>query len=153
MQGIFHWLKIQTFCYATENEDLIHDTMVELLGNDEFEVDICDSEHGNHLIILQDELKKQKDFISLFSKFTPYLVKRISDDLDNRIDDDCVFYLRLDKQRAVKGEYVIAHHGDVISITGKVVSHPARKHIAVDNMKKFLSELNQDQSDQQTGSE
>jgi hypothetical protein len=138
MQGAFHWLRIQVFCYATENEDLIHDTMVELLDNDEFDVEVCDSEHGNRMIILQQELKKQKEFVALFSKFPKKLIDAVIDDIENRIDDDCVFYLRLNKQKAVQGEYAIAHHGDVISVTGKVVSHPARKEIAVANLTEFL---------------
>lgn len=138
MQGAFHWLRIQVFCYATENEDLIHDTMVELLDNDEFDVEVCDSEHGNRMIILQQELKKQKEFVALFSKFPQKLIDAVIDDIENRIDDDCVFYLRLNKQKAVQGEYAIAHHGDVISVTGKVVSHPARKEIAVANLTEFL---------------
>lgn len=138
MQGAFHWLRTQVFCYATENEDLIHDTMVELLDNDEFDVEVCDSEHGNRMIILQQELKKQKEFVALFSKFPQKLIDAVIDDIENRIDDDCVFYLRLNKQKAVQGEYAIAHHGDVISVTGKVVSHPARKEIAVANLTEFL---------------
>ena len=138
MQGAFHWLRIQVFCYATENEDLIHDTMVELLDNDEFDVEVCDSEHGNRMIILQQELKKQKEFVALFSKFPKKLIDAVIDDIENRIDNDCVIYLRLNKQKAVQGEYAIAHHGDVISVTGKVVSHPARKEIAVANLTEFL---------------
>ena len=52
-----------------------------------------------------------------------------------------MFYTRLDKQRAVCGEYKIAHHGDVISITGKVASNPARKEVAMENMTQFLKKL------------
>ena len=34
-----------------------------------------------------------------------------------------------------------AHHGDVISITGKVASNPARKEVAMENMTQFLKKL------------
>ena len=141
MQGAFHWLRVQTFCYATEDEELIHDTMEELLDTDEFDCDIAESEHGNRLIILQHELTKQKEFVALFSKFGEDVIGSLIDDADKKIDDDCTFYMRLDKQKAVQGEYRIAHHGDVISITGKVVSHPARKEIATSNFSEFLKKL------------
>jgi len=141
MQGTFHWLRIQIFCYATENEELIHDSMEELLGTDEFECDVAESEHGNHLLIFRTELTKQKSFNTVFEKFGKELIDKILDNIEKKIDDDCVFYLRLDKQKLVEGVYKIAHHGDVISLTGKVVSHPARKEIAVKNMSEFLKSL------------
>ena len=141
MQGTFHWFRVQVFCYATEKEDLIHDSMVELLGTDEFDCDIAESEHGNRLIVLGAELTKQKAFETIFKKIGKDVVTKVIDDLDNRVDDDCVFYLRLDKQKLVQGEYRIAHHGDVLSLTGKVVSHPARKEIATKNLLQFLSSL------------
>jgi Predicted exosome subunit len=141
MQGTFHWLRIQIFCYATENEELIHDSMEELLGTDEFECDVAESEHGNHLLIFRTELTKQKSFNTVFEKFGKELIEKILDNIEKKIDDDCVFYLRLDKQKLVEGIYKIAHHGDVISLTGKVVSHPARKEIAVKNMSEFLKSL------------
>jgi Predicted exosome subunit len=141
MQGTFHWFRVQVFCYATEKEDLIHDSMVELLGTDEFDCDIAESEHGNRLIVLGAELTKQRTFEAIFKKIGKDVVAQVIDDLDNRVDDDCVFYLRLDKQKLVQGEYKIVHHGDVLSLTGKVVSHPARKEIATRNLLQFLSSL------------
>jgi len=71
----------------------------------------------------------------------------ILEDIEDRIDEDCVFYMRLDKQKAVQGVYEPAHHGDVIAITGKVQSHPARKEVAVRNLKEFLTGLGQASSD------
>lgn len=141
MQGTFHWLRVQAFCYSTEKEELIHDVMEELVGNDEFDCDISDGEHGNSMIIFKDEMTKQKEFTGLFTRLGESVRDRLVSDIENRVDEDCVFYLRLDKQKAVAGEYRIAHHGDVISVTGKVASHPARKEIAVKNLTEFLESL------------
>lgn len=141
MQGTFHWLRVQAFCYSTEKEELIHDVMEELVGNDEFDCDISDGEHGNSMIIFKDEMTKQKEFTGLFTRLGESVRDRLVSDIENRVDEDCVFYLRLDKQKAVAGEYRIAHHGDVISVTGKVASHPARKEIAVKNLTAFLESL------------
>ena len=120
---------------------MIHDSMVELLGTDEFECDVAESEHGNRLIVLGTELTKQRTIEPIFKRMGENVISRIIDDIDNRIDDDCVFYLRLDKQKLVKGEYKIAHHGDVLSLTGKVVSHPARKEIATRNLLQFFNSI------------
>lgn len=82
-----------------------------------------------------------EDLEALFRRLGPTVIQQLLDDLDNRVDDDCVFYTRLDKQQAVQGVYAVAHHGDVISVTGKVASNPARKDIAEGNLRTFLSSL------------
>ena len=141
MQTAFHWLRVQTFCYATERQELLGETMTALLGTDEFEAEVSEGEHGNIMTILETRLTKQREFNSLFKKLGPEICQWILDDIDNRIDEDCVFYMRLDKQKAVQGIYEVAHHGDVVAITGKVQSHPARKDVAVRVMSDFLTGL------------
>lgn len=141
MQATFHWLRIETFCYATEKEELVSQTFRDLVGTDEFQTDVSESEHGNQMLILQHMATKQREMDEIFSRLGKDLLQELSDDLENRIDEDCVFYTRLDKQRAVCGEYRVAHHGDVISITGKVASNPARKEVAMENMTQFLKKL------------
>lgn len=135
----FHWIRVQTFCYATERKELLEEVMEELLGDAEYSEELTESEHGNTMIILEARLTKQKQFRQLFEKLGADIRGWIIADMENRIDEDCVFYMRLDKQKAVQGEYAVAHHGDVISITGKVQSHPARKEIAARTLEEFLA--------------
>ena len=135
----FHWIRVQTFCYATERKELLEEVMEELLGDAEYSEELTESEHGNTMTILEARLTKQKQFRQLFEKLGTDIRTWLVDDMENRVDEDCVFYMRLDKQKAVEGVYEIAHHGDVISITGKVQSHPARKEIAVRIMDDFLT--------------
>ncbi len=141
MQATFHWLRIETFCYATEKEDLVSDTFRQIAGTDEFQIDISESEHGNQMLILQHMITKQRDMDALFARLGKDLMQNFLDDMENRIDEDCVFYTRLDKQKAVQGIYAVAHHGDVISITGKVASNPAKKEVAMRNMTEFLQKI------------
>lgn len=141
MQGTFHWIRIMAFGYATENEELIRDTVMLLTGCEELTPEISEGEHGNKTLIFKEEIKKQKNILMLFASLGKDAIDKIIKNIDKHIDDDCVFYLRLDKQSAVTGIYEIAHHGDVISITGKIISHPARKEIAVTNMTAFLNSL------------
>jgi RNA binding exosome subunit len=123
MQGTFHWLRVNVFCYATENEEIVHNAMAMLMGTEEFECDVANSEHGNRILILSSELSKQKEVVPVFQRLGKDLVDELKGRLEDRIDEDCVFYIRLDKQELVQGRYMIAHHGDVLSITGKVASH------------------------------
>ena len=140
MNVTFHWLRVQTFCYATERQDLIEDTLKELLGDIEFEEEICESEHGNSMMILETRMTKQREFRDVFYKLGNDILDFILEDIDNRVDEDDIFYLRLDKQKAVQGIYEVAHHGDVISIFGKIQAHPARKEVAVKVLKSFIED-------------
>ena len=141
MQAPFHWLRIETFIYATEKEDLVTETFRNIAGTDEFRTDVSEGEHGNQMLILQAMMSHKKEQENVFSRLGEELAREFYDHAEDKIDDDCVFYVRLDKQKAVCGEYSIAHHGDVISITGKVASNPARQEVAVRNMRAFLSSL------------
>lgn len=141
MQVAFHWVRVQMFCYATEKDDLLEEVMTELLGDVEFTEEISEGEHGNVMMVLEARLTKQREFNALFSKLGPEILSWIAEDVENRVDEDCVFYMRLDKQKAVQGIYEVAHHGDVIAITGKIQSHPARKEIAVKSLVDFIQSL------------
>ncbi|MBR4504804.1 MAG: exosome protein [Candidatus Methanomethylophilaceae archaeon] len=137
----FHWIRVQTFCYATERQELLEETMAELIGSDEFTEDISESEHGDTMLILEARLTKQKEFRALFSRLGPEILSWIKEDMPNRVDEDCIFYMRLDKQKAVQGIYEVAHHGDVIAITAKIQSHPAKKDVAEGIMAEFVDSL------------
>lgn len=135
----FHWMRVQTFCYATERKELLEEAMEILLGDaNEYSEDESVGEHGNVMTILEAHLTHQRQYRNLFVNLGEPVRQWILDDIENRIDD-CVFYIRLDKQKAVQGIYEPAHHGDVMAITGKVQSHPARKDVAVRNLKEFLT--------------
>jgi len=142
MASAFHWVKVKAVCYATENEDLIHDVMMELTGAEDdecFDVDISEGLHGNPITVIDVNLKHSKEFERLFSNIGAGPLKDVLDHIEERVDDDCILYMRLDKQKAVGGVYEISHTGDVISITAKVVAHPAKKEIAVENAKQYLT--------------
>ena len=144
MASVFHWVKVKAVCYATENEDLIHDVMMELTGveDDEcFDVDISEGLHGNPITVIDANLKHSKEFERLFRNIGPEPLKDVLDHIEERVDDDCILYMRLDKQKAVQGVYEISHSGDVISVTAKIVAHPAKKEIAVKNAKEYLTRM------------
>ena len=141
MASTFHWVRVKAICYATEDEDLICDTLAELAGTEELDIDISEGLHNNPLTVVDANLSKNKEYATLFSNLGERILREILEDVDNRVDDDCVFYVRLDKQKAVCGEYEISHGGDVISITAKVMAHPAKKEVAVRVLTDYLNQI------------
>ena len=143
MASAFHWIKVKAVCYATEDEDRIHDTMIALTGADEesFDVDISEGLHGNPITVIDAELTRSKECERLFLNLGNDIMLELLDGLEDRVDEDDVFYMRIDKQKAVQGIYEISHTGDVISITGKIAAHPAKKEIAVRILNEYLQKL------------
>ena len=144
MASAFHWVKVKAVCYATEDEDLIHDVMIQLTGTDDeecFDIDISEGLHGNPITVIDANLTHSKEFDRLFSNLGKEVLEQLLPELNDRIDDDDTFYMRIDKQKAVQGTYELSHSGDVISITGKVAAHPAKKDIAVKVMEGFIQKL------------
>ena len=144
MASTFHWVKVKAVCYATEDEDLIHDVMMELTGvedDESFDVDISEGLHGNPITVIDANLSHNKEYERLFRNIGEGPLKIVLDEIEQRVDDDCILYMRLDKQKAVQGVYEISHSGDVISVTAKIVAHPAKKEIAVKNAKEYLTRM------------
>ena len=141
MASTFHWIRVKAICYATEDEDIICDTVSELAGTEELDIDISEGLHNNPLTVVDANLSKNKEYSTLFTNLGEDIVRQILGDLEQRVDDDCVFYMRLDKQKAVCGEYEISHGGDVISITAKIMAHPAKKEVALGIIRDYLNQL------------
>ncbi|MCL2143393.1 MAG: exosome protein [Methanomassiliicoccaceae archaeon] len=141
MAAVFHWVKVRLFCYATEDEERLRDVIVSISGTDDISEEISEGHHGNDMIILTADLKGSAECRELFKRLGKDVIDEVLSGLEDRMDDDCTFYLRVDKQAAVSGAYEIAHHGDVVSITCKVAAHPAKKDIALGNMQRFLEDI------------
>ena len=141
MASNFHWIRVKAICYATEDEDLICDVVSGMTGAEELDIDISEGLHNNPLTVIDANLTKNKEYATLFNSLGKDIANQILEGLEDRIDDDCVFYVRFDKQKAVCGEYEIAHGGDVISLTAKIMSHPARKEVAVKVFRDYLQNL------------
>ena len=144
MASTFHWVKVKAVCYATEDEDLIHDVMMGLTGAEDdevFDVDISEGLHGNPITVIDANLSHSKEYERLFRNIGEGPLRIVLDEIEQRVDDDCILYMRLDKQKAVQGVYEISHSGDVISVTAKIVAHPAKKEIAVKNAKEYLTRM------------
>ena len=65
-------------------------------------------------------------------------VDRVIDELDQRVDDNCALFLRVDKQAAFRGEVRL---GPGITVRAKVEAYPAKKEAAVENARETLGRL------------
>ena len=70
-----------------------------------------------------------KEFLSnLLEKLSPDTKDLILKQLDSRIDDECKFFLRFDKQKLLEEDYLwLTDKGDCYHIAVTVAAFPAKK--------------------------
>jgi RNA binding exosome subunit len=72
-------------------------------------------------------------------------------ELDERVDENCSLFLRLDKQAAFGGDVRL---GEGITLRSKVEAYPAKRETAVENAREALTELvDGDEASDGTGSD
>lgn len=144
MAKTFHYIRVRVMCNATEDEDTLAQTMELLCDPERVEVSEGEGHHGNRLLMFEAELKSGKDHKRLFTALGPDAIGSILEELEDRMDEENSFFLRFDKQRAVKGEWVLVRHGDVFMVNGKVETHPVDRVAALVKMRAFLRALTAD---------
>jgi len=133
----FHYIDLRTFCYATEDEKRVEEALRQFLP-EEFEIDRVENtgHHGDRIVILSarvetaDRMRVVLDQLAALDS-----IDRVLDELDERVDDNCSFFLRLDKQAAFNG---LVRLGEGITFRAKVEAYPAKHEKAVANAREAI---------------
>ncbi|MFB6293346.1 MAG: RNA-binding protein [Halonotius sp.] len=133
----FHYIDLRTFCYATEDEKRVAEALRHFLPA-EFELDRAENtgHHGDRIIILSTRVENADEMRVVLDRLAELeSIDRVLDELDERVDDNCSFFLRLDKQAAFNGE---ARLGEGITLRAKVEAYPAKHEKAVENAREAI---------------
>jgi RNA binding exosome subunit len=136
----FHYVDLRAFCYATEDDKRVEQALRTYLPED-FEVERAQSEghHGDRILVLSARVENADEMRHVLSKVAELPdVEDLIDELDERVDDNCSLFLRLDKQAAYRGEAAL---GEGITFRAKVEAYPAKKEAAVENAREALANL------------
>ena len=136
----FHYVDLRTFCYATEDEKRVEAALRAFLPEDtEIERDRTEGHHGDRILVLSVRLERADDVRHVLSRLTELgSVGRLATELKDRIDDNCAFFIQLDKQAAYGDRVEL---GDGLMLRGKVEAYPAKKQRAIETAREALSEL------------
>jgi RNA binding exosome subunit len=63
---------------------------------------------------------------------------RLLDEVEARVDENCAFYVQLDKQAAFRGDVRL---GEGLTFRAKVEAYPAKRETAIENAAETLLEL------------
>jgi hypothetical protein len=144
----FHYVDLRAFCYATEDEKRVEQALRTFLP-EEFELERATSEghHGDRIVVLSARVENADDVRRVLSRVADLDdFDRVLDQLDDRVDDNCAFYLQFDKQAAFKGDVKL---GTGVTFRAKVEAYPAKRETAVENARETMRRV----ADSETGAE
>ena len=95
--------------------------------------------HGNPITVMEAKITRSREIRDFFASLDTNDVRKLLDTLELRVDEESMFFLRLDKQEAYQGRIVLGRGDDVISVRGKVKSYPQSRENAINAMRDFLS--------------
>jgi hypothetical protein len=139
-----HHLTFRAFCQATEDEARVAEALRFASGEDAKDInrERCIGYHGNPIVIMDIAVLKARMVKGVFLRLSEEDRAELQGTLEGRIDEDCAFYFRLDKQEAYLGRMVLGEKGeehDVIAVHGKVKTYPKSREGAIEVMDAFLS--------------
>lgn len=139
----FHYVDLRAFSYATEDQKRVEEALRSLLPDDA-ELDHVENvgHHGDRIVVFSariDVADGMRHVLDRLSELDD--IDRVIDELDQRVDDNCALFLRLDKQAAFRGEVRL---GSGITVRAKVEAYPAKQATAVENARETLTRLADD---------
>ena len=138
MQMVFHYLSFRVFIHATEDEERVVKALVFVSGAGEISRTRSSGYHGNPITILESTVRGRKNIDAFFDRLGKTNIKELVSTLDRRVDDECTFFLRLDKQEAYLERIVLTEKGDVVAVRGKIKAYPCKKPIALETVSQYL---------------
>ena len=136
----FHYVDLRAFSYGTEDDERVERALRVYLPEDAT-VERAESEghHGDRICILSTRLENADDVRHVLSQVaTLDDIETVREELADRIDDNCSFFLTFDKQAACDGT---VRRGDGITLRAKVEAYPATREGAIENARTALEAL------------
>lgn len=94
------------------------------------------------IIILEVDIEKERHTNAFLKSLCTKLneqQKAMLPNQENRLDDECNFYIRLDKQKLLKDEFWVIDNGDCFHIKINIAAFPKKKEKAREVVKKIFS--------------
>jgi len=136
----FHYVDLRTFCYATEDDKRVEAALRHYLP-EEFEIEVAPTEghHGDRIVVLSARVETADEMRHVLGQVAELgQIDRVMDELDERVDENCSLFLRLDKQAAFNGRSEL---GEGITLRAKVEAYPAKQEAAVENAREAFENV------------
>jgi hypothetical protein len=141
---MIHYIHLRTIAQATEDPEKVRSALKLLLPppgqlakKDSITVHetVTTGYHGNSIIVMEAELKQNKDCQYVIDRIREHLgpagISRLAAELPQRVDYDCTLYIRFNKQEAYLGKLMTTTKSDSILVRIKIKAYPARADKAI----------------------
>ena len=112
--------------------------MANAIGEVELVTSQTQGHYGNQILVIETHAKGGLQAELLLGKLSSSDLNEMIDTIDNRMDESCNLFIRIDKQRAFNGEVALTRGDDAIAIRIKVAAYPAKKEAAARRARDFL---------------
>ena len=128
-----HNISFRAICAATESEEKVKKALSLFIFENKTDIIKTDGHFGNPISIFSATIRGNDccRFIEILRSLPEQDIKRLKNEIYDRVDDDCVLHIRFDKQAAYCGNVQLATTGDTISAEIKLRSYPARREKAI----------------------
>lgn len=153
----FLHVQLRVFAHATEDLETVRHALARAAGLDlededdqkRFDKATTDTQtegyYHNPIHILECELTRNADvkrfWATLFAENG--LAKRLAREVDQRLDDDLVFWMRLDKQAAARDRLRLTTRDDAIQVRAKLATYPKDRGVGMGFLTGFLEDAAQ----------
>ncbi len=136
----FHYVDLRAFSYATEDQKRVAAALRTFLPEAvELERSVSEGHYGDRIVVLSARVENADDVRHVLGRVADVDdLDAVLAEIDDRVDDNCSFFLTFDKQAAFRGA---ARRGDGITLRAKVEAYPADRDNAVENARAALESL------------
>lgn len=141
MKKLAHYLELRVLKYPTEDSEKVETALANIIDEEreeleeEIEKKKVESQYGSEIIRYDYKTKRWSEVKELVKRIFSEITTPTN--IERYLNDEGDFFVRLDKQKAYKGEIKTSESGDVIHLKVKIASYP----FDMENVKKNLKEL------------
>lgn len=136
---MIHNIKFRAFVYENESIDEITQSILNILPEAEIEAEEAEGLLEDKIIILSGVVSKKRYTKTFFKTLLDSVdLEKLNDDLELKIDEKGNWFLRFDKDDALNEKWTILDKGDAIHLKVKIAAFPAKKQIAVGNVREAI---------------
>lgn len=133
---MFHWIEARAFCHATEEEERVATALRTVVSETAPRREVLEGHFGNPVVVLTARVDTAPEVRTVWARVLAALGKDVVlQGLDDRLDENVVYHLRLDKQRAYMGNIEAATTPDVIALRAKVAAFPSKRETALQTLR------------------
>jgi len=136
------WIKVSAVVYSTEDREKVGEAMATLFPF-EFVITVSEAKghYGNPLLYLEVEMTKKREIKEFWNHLMELLGEQrkfLVNLLEEKVDDQGVLHIRIDKQKAYLGEVELTEGGDAIVVKAKIVTYPAKRDKIIEVAKRLI---------------